>query len=875
MKQKQLVAAVLTGILVFALTAVARGRLKDGAEGNGAMPSLRSEPERNGRTKPGLRRSEEPVRERRGAGPRLFDEKRNDVNKAATLLKLASFTSDPAGARLQLERALMLDLPGDDPVARKILFGIHSTLAGLYDHAPDKRLQHATLAERYAVESLPEGGSIVALNGPVSGIRAHDDPRPLLFGVADVCQDGTTVPLAGVGESFDDTLTIESGGDFDWYTLELGGGDPAAGQRLLVETVSDTPENPSADDSELRLFSGCDDSGEGAGLLAFDDDGGQGLMSLLETPCLTPGTYYLRVAGFNEVEQADNIGLQIASVENCDPIEPDAFEPDGDRDLASTIAVGQPQTRSLFPPGDSDWARFQLEEDSLVRLRTACGFPSVFNDFTDCENPPEFDTVMNLWYSTATTTGGLCNQSATGVPGDISTSIGNACTTDLDCDFNGNGLVYPEDLDDLQDPLEGFPACLPWSVFSADGRPVDPDDNPLAFNDDADFFGGDLGSDLTLCLPRTLAPSPSLSVQSDPSDEFHWYVQVGGWSATGNPSDSLVTHDYELLFENLGGCDFEQEPNGDLYRAAGDDDDDDDDDLALDGTPRHGIWDFSATEPGTDHDLYRFDVATAGVVRFETDGYDPIAVDTFIEIWVGPDAGGEFLFTGFENDDISVFDRRSRLEAALVPACEAVGRDCGETAGMGESEQPAPAYFLNVTSAFVQPNFPYEVRAERLEGVVAEFDDIADCSNAARPLTPGDVARAAVDSVCDFDGYRFTLDESRYTKIRTTAPLGDTSIQLVDCDSGALLACDDDSGIGFASAIEGCLPGGREYCVRVRAFSGFSIFDYELEVEDAAACDATSSPALLADGVNACSDPSGKGFDTFAGCNEDFATCDR
>jgi len=829
-------------------------------------------------------------RDRSDTTGRLFGESRPRVNKAATLLKSAHYSVDDRQAMTYLDQVLRLEIPEDDPTVRKILFGAHWKLAELYAYAPAKRAHHLSLAARFTDDPQQQAQISVAIASLGGHEVAMIDERPSAddsFGPDESCADARAIDLFASGDRFENSLSIEPRRGHAWFALRLGDGS-ADGLRLRIETRGD--------DTELRLFGGCE-SVAGLAPIAYDDDGGPGLASAIDTGCLAEGTYYLRVAGWNGIAGVDNVTLSIEAAADCLVSQPDAFEPDDDRAHATPIghdsapenpAAPSPeraqddiQAHSIFPAGDQDWVEFQLERSSLVRIRTACGFPTMFNDFSDCDNPPEFDTILTVRYSTPVTTYGLCNQSFTGVPGQIATQVTNACADDLDCDFNGNGIVFPEDLEDLLDPVPGLPACLPWSLFSAGQRPIDPVDNPLAFSDDVDAIGGDFGADLTLCLPRTRKPSPSLSVQADPGDEFNWYVQVGGWSPSGDPSDSNLEFEYEVYVQNLADCDFEQEPNDSLAFAAGDDDDDDDDDdLALDGTPRYGIWDFSATQPDNDYDLYRFDVDQASVVRFETDGYDALAVDTFIEIWVGPDEDGEFFLTEWQNDDISAFDRRSRLEAALVPACEAVGRECASDdpgkrkavsthrgRGESESEVPSAAYYLNVTSAFVQPNFPYELRAELLDAVFAEFEDFGDIDENPAYLAPGERAKARLDRPCDFDGYRFHLTDDAFVRIKTDGAGIDTSIQLMDCETHQVLACDDDSGRRFASAVEGCLPGGREYCVRVRAFSGFSVFDYEIEIEGGDACPAAVAPGLTYDGANACSEPRDATFNTFAGCD--------
>ncbi len=77
-----------------------------------------------------------------------------------------------------------------------------------------------------------------------------------------------------------------STGQVDWYRFDYSGG----GFSLDTEGSTLGPSN----DTELGLF---DANGQ---LVAEDDDGGTGLLSLLDSPAGLPnGTYYVAVGGFN------------------------------------------------------------------------------------------------------------------------------------------------------------------------------------------------------------------------------------------------------------------------------------------------------------------------------------------------------------------------------------------------------------------------------------------------------------------------------------------------------------------------------------------------------------------------------------------------
>lgn len=75
-------------------------------------------------------------------------------------------------------------------------------------------------------------------------------------------------------------------GEVKWYSFSYGGG---AGFTIDTEGSAIAPSN----DTELGLY---DSSGN---LLVEDDDGGTGLLSLLDSGPLPAGTYYLAMGGFN------------------------------------------------------------------------------------------------------------------------------------------------------------------------------------------------------------------------------------------------------------------------------------------------------------------------------------------------------------------------------------------------------------------------------------------------------------------------------------------------------------------------------------------------------------------------------------------------
>lgn len=773
------------------------------------------------------------------SGKREIREQALMRNRASTLVGLARVATDSSKAMLYLRQALALDLSRDEPRSRKILYTIHGMLADLYAETPGKRAHHLAQAAELVSDENSRALILDVVEGLGGDPYAGDSPAKTV-GEHDTCDEGKVAdPMTAIGDLYTDNLTVEPDGDREWYDVTIDTGDPAVGLALRIETFTDGPIPPVGggkdDDTWLWLYGECDpatgDFGGGVDLIDFDDDSGEGFMSLIQTDCLRPGTYYLMVGGHDEEEGADNIDLEIEATGSCTFILSDEFEVDDDRDTAKGIdPSGESQDRSIYPEGDVDTTSVSLDDTRLLRITT------------------DEDTDLSLLYSSNNVpVDGLCNQTASAgdPPGVIDQSLSNGCNTDDDC---------PE-FDDLLNPFPGLPRCLTWNFFPPNQRPIDTVDNPLA--DDSDGFGGDI----TVCLPKTAMPSPSPSVDGDPAQPFSWYTQVASHAG-------FAEFNYNMTIEDLGPCTWEVEDNDDPATTAS---------MLTLGEPTYGIFDYSARGAKGDHDYHKFDVAEITSVRIETNAYNPMNVDTLLELWVGPDAAGEFALLD-SNDDRNPEmpgDLTSQIEAVLPPACDHPSM-VGACDGMGGGGADA-AYYAGVTAPFVTGNFPYSVEASAPDDLFGEVTDFGDCnlepSYDAGPNTRG---IAAIEFSCDFDAYVLSLEEDANFTIRTTNAI-DTIMEIRDCSSGEILACDDDGNGGascptpYCSQVSGCLAGGRDYCIRVRAWSSASIFDYNIEfIDNGGECEPTEPPTVDGTGGTSCS----AGFDTFAGCEqEDPAIC--
>jgi hypothetical protein len=736
----------------------------------------------------------------------------NNTHKAAGLLSAAT-QQDGNDAIATLNQILGMDLPSS-PENDKLLAGVNSRLADLYEGSAAKQVQLLSIALQYTSDPAARGrieSRITGLGGDVFSMQFRGGNTAVTrdAGPDDTC-DGATPAAAS------ETMNIFPSGDANWRSITVGG---PLGESYRLETVSDTP-GAFDDDTDLTLYGSCT-AGVPGDFIAFNDDGSgvnAPFMSRIDTDCLAPGTYYLEVGGFSDISTPDNFDLEVEVTGTCVLPVADDYESDDDR--GDAVAIGHPtstpahangwgrakkeiQARTLFPAGDRDHAEFSLTRNELVRMGTSGQFPTFFNGFEAISGGTDIDTIMELRYHSEHNYGGRCNEPDIGFI--------NVCFTDQDC-IDACGGSFPCN----GSTIGGFPPCMALYFFNVPFLTEDglTHSNVLAVNDDRG--GGAFTSELLLCLPRTQPGSDSSSVNGD------WLVRVDPWSPT-------LTFNYELQVKNEVQCTFEVEPNGDLNAP---------NHLTL-GDTVHGFFDFSTTFPDQDSDLWAFDVDEDQLVTLETDGYDGYACDTYFQLIVGPDDGGDFYLVASDDDGGAIW--LSKLEFILPPASDLLGNVTADA-----------DYILNVTSAFLNPNFPYTLNtsAADLPTVHVEGDDTCAGEGAANPVAIGDSVIAEINPTCDFDAYKLSLSGSAFVSVATTGG-GDTTIQLVDCGDNSVLACDDDGGPGLLSLVQGCLPAG-DYCVRVRAFSGFATFNYGLEVSGAAGCTPTNPPTVIGDGLFTC-----------------------
>jgi hypothetical protein len=151
---------------------------------------------------------------------------------------------------------------------------------------------------------------------------------------------------------------------------------------------------------------------------------------------------------------------------------------------------------------------------------------------------------------------------------------------------------------------------------------------------------------------------------------------------------------------------------------------------------------------------------------------------------------------------------------------------------LGNREANA-SYFLDVTSAYPNPNFPWTLYTSAEPSpsrLVAEVEPNGDC-HLADEVLPGDRLKGAIDPVGDRDVFRLGLTEAAFVVVETGGV--DTMVRLADSNGDAVGRGEDDEG---HSRLAGCLPA-DDYCVTIHAPDGSAtIGPYELSVTKLSPC---------------------------------------
>ena len=204
---------------------------------------------------------------------------------------------------------------------------------------------------------------------------------------------GDAVPVS-ITVPHHEVMTVSPAGDQNWRSYTTTG--PSI---VRIETNS---ADIFGDDTTLTLYGSCSGSTPG-NFITFDDDGGPGFLSLIQTACMPAGTYFVEVGGFNDTATPDDFDLLITNVGPCVIPAADSYEPDNELSQAKKIGfrnngVGEGnqngrnnsniQHHTIFPAGDIDFVKFGLSRANLVRMETS-----------GADNP---DTVMGLSFPNGT-----------------------------------------------------------------------------------------------------------------------------------------------------------------------------------------------------------------------------------------------------------------------------------------------------------------------------------------------------------------------------------------------------------------------------------------------------------------------------------------
>jgi len=353
------------------------------------------------------------------------------ISNPSVLLSRANYLADRGltdRAISTLQQVLRLNL-ASNAENDKIRYAANRTLAGFYEDASHKQVYYLNSALQYAPagEQAALEDAIYAAGGDVFGQTFNNGSSKSNKAQARSSHgDCTTADPAPVGAGF---VTISPGvtvpATHEWYVVDIT--DPE-GSVLSIETRPNAASV--SDDTDLTLYTGSCAALE---LVQFDDDGGAGLASLIDTVCLDAGTYYIEVGGWLDIVAPGSYDFRV-DINQCPQDLPlDRYEPDDTPDIGTGIghpksvdgggnAWGrvnrQTQQHTIALGGDVDDVKFDLNRNEFTRVSTAVQHASFFNDFEQINFEADgstcdaggnaCDTTIEMTYHLKKEYGGLC-----------------------------------------------------------------------------------------------------------------------------------------------------------------------------------------------------------------------------------------------------------------------------------------------------------------------------------------------------------------------------------------------------------------------------------------------------------------------------------
>ena len=785
MSRKAIVATALAvglGVVFAAFTAADRGRARDNRATRGA--TLRSGEVRN------LADTFHPLLSQvmattelqyvGGQGALSMDPTIGESieTKASHLIQFSQ-TQEPQQAQATLRSVLDLGLEkADNGRARKMLASTYEQLASFQEGAPARQAYllaqaaAATTDDETRNELMAQAASLDAGLQVVDIVQQSQNPgsTTMDFGSDDSCSGALAVGAPSV-TLMSIANPIGSFQDRNFLEIVIPSG---LGLALEIETTSsgcstDASCSTAAFDTDLSLWQMCDGGFEDM-LLDRDPDGdsGVGWLSKIETTCLIPDRYFLEVTGqFGAAPK--NFKVEIRVTGTCEVPVPDAWE--DDNTTADANAIGHPnsipdhatgwrgreqkeiQDHSIFPRNENDNMIIDLSRNETVLMVAQHQVSSMVEGLPDIGSGPSEDSQMLLLYKNDPH-GGVCNH--------VPLSIANYCKSSGDCPTSGTPAV----------PSLPVDSCIPLSqvVFPGEAVPRFGVENPLVFNDDANPAAGNLGSQLSLCLPRTQAQSGTLANEQNP-----FVMRARGWRPPFSGSVSTLVYDYQAKGQNQGPCtSYEIEPNNSFADAT--------------QTPDeavyivNGTWEGSETFPLSDVDVWGpFDIESAEEYTIEV---FPFIINPFgdaeVQIWAGPSDSGDFMLVASDPD---TGKPNARINMILSPPDELLGNTIADA-----------KYYIVVGSDTSQPvpNWRYNMRVltPRVDALDIEPNDFVpqDVEYRGNTIITGQITARTAGGVCDIDRFHYRLNENQFMTFWTLGPT-DTVIHLESVTAGDWPAC--------------------------------------------------------------------------------------